>query len=92
MTYIDPAIRAQLQAQYDTLQQQLAAANTAYTASLGNAEVQSYSLDTGEGKQSATRRKPAEIRIEITAIQREMAQLRQRLLGRGIVSMNLRRR
>lgn len=83
---------AEIQAEISQLKEQLTVARTAYTQSLTNADVQSYFFDSGEGKQSATRRKPKEIRDEIEALERQIAQLEQRLRpGGGILSMRLRR-
>lgn len=83
---------AQIQAELAELNEQLTAAQTAYKAALANSEVQSYFFDSGEGKQSGTRRKPAEIRKEIESIKSDIASLTQKLNGTGIVRMNLRRR
>jgi hypothetical protein len=92
MSYLHPTVRARINAQITTKELQLAAANTAYTAALENAEVQGYVFDSGEGKQATTRRKPAEIRKEITQLENEINALYARLSGTGVCTMNLRRR
>lgn len=91
MSPLHPATLARINAQITAKERQLALANTAYEAALGDANVKFYAFDSGEGKQSATRRDPAQIRKEITNLERELERLYARRDGRGIVSMNLRR-
>lgn len=91
MSYLDPATKARIQAQIATKEAQLTAANTAYDEALRNSEVQSYMLDTGEGKQATTRRKPAEIYTQIKQLESDLNRLYRRLGGTGIVSVTLRR-
>lgn len=92
MSCITSAERARIVAQINTKQAQLEAANAAYTAALSNVEIQTFRFDSGEGSQSTTRRKPAEISSEITRLESELNRLYRRLDGGGIVNMNLRRR
>lgn len=82
---------AEIQAQLAQKRSQLAAANAAYEAALGNSEVQTYRFSSGEGDQSTTRRKPAEIRVEIKSLEQEIKRLERRLSGGGLCTMNLRR-
>lgn len=89
---LHPIIRARVLAQIAKKEALLAKAELAYESALENSGVQSYMIDTGEGKQATTRRKPADIRTEITALETEINGLYSRLGGGGIVSMNLRRR
>jgi len=91
MSYLHPAQRARIMALITAKEALLAKANAAYSSALENSEVQNYLIDTGEGKQATSRRKPSEIRIEITALEAEIDGLYNRLGGRGIVCMNLRR-
>jgi len=84
--------RVQIELAIAVKQAQLDAANASYLSSLQNAEAMSYLIDTGEGKQAVTRRKPAEISKEIKEIETEINRLYNRLNGGGLVSMTLRRR
>jgi uncharacterized small protein (DUF1192 family) len=92
MAYLHPTIRARIEAQINTKTAQLAAANASYTAALTNSEIQTYTFDSGEGKQSTTRRKPAEIAAAIRILESEIDRLQRRLDGTSIVNLNLRRR
>lgn len=80
-----------IQAQITEKETQLTAANAALTRALEDAEVQSYAFDSGEGKQSATRRSPSELRTLIQGLESDLNRLYNRLSGGGIVRMNLRR-
>lgn len=91
MAYLPPDIRARIEAQITSKTEQLAAVNTAYLNSLTNAEIQTYTLDTGEGKQSTTRRKPEELQRAIRILETDLERLYRRLNGGGLVNMNLRR-
>lgn len=92
MSYLHPALRARILAQIQAKETLLADAEAAYSSSLKNSEIQTYSFDSGEGKQMTVRRKPVEIRKEIDAITAELNGLYSRLGSSGIVSMNMRRR
>jgi hypothetical protein len=71
---------------------QLAAANAALDAALvEGGETQSYTFNSGEGQQSATKRPLAEIYDLIERLEAEIARLYRKLTGRGIVNLNLRR-
>jgi hypothetical protein len=91
MAYLTPALRSRIQLQIATKELQLEAANNSLTAALGNAEVQTYQFDSGEGRQSTTRRKPEEIIRVIRQLESEIERLYRRLSGSGLVNMNLRR-
>jgi dynactin complex subunit len=55
---------------------------------IDNIDIESYSLDTGNGKQATKRRRPAEIQELIDILEREIDALRRKLRGTGIVSLN----
>jgi hypothetical protein len=82
---------AKIQAQLVVLETQLDAANAAYTAALGSGDVESYTFDSNEGKQSTTLRSPSVIFTQIQNIQSQITRLENRLYGRGLVNLNLRR-
>lgn len=88
---LPPVIRARIVAQILAKEALLIKAELAYESALGNSETQSYMIDTGEGKQAATRRKPAEIREEISALETSLNSLYTRLSGTGLCNMTLRR-
>jgi hypothetical protein len=92
MSYLSSAIRTRIEQQIATKTAQLDAANTAYTAALANSEIQTFTLDTGEGKQSSTRRNPKQLLEVIRLLESDLDRLYRRLNGGGIVNMNLRRR
>jgi hypothetical protein len=85
------ATRIAIEAQLAILQTQLDAANTAYTVALGSGDVESYTFDSNEGKQSTTLRSPTVIFKQIEAIQSRIDRLTRRLTGAGLVNLNLRR-
>jgi hypothetical protein len=91
MAFISATARARIEAQIATKEAQLAAANTAYTAALGSGDVESYSLDTKEGKQATTLRSPAVLLKAIQQLESEINRLYRRLEGGGICNLNLRR-
>ena len=91
MAYLSATDRARIEAQIVTKTAQLDAANTALTAALANVEISSYKFESGEGSQSASRRKPAEIQESIRQLENQIDRLYNRLSGTGIVNMNLRR-
>lgn len=91
MSYIDPTTLARIKSQITTKEAQLTAANNALISALENSEVQTYQLDTGEGKQTVTRRKPKDISSEITRLESELRRLYNQASGTGIVSLGFRR-
>jgi len=91
MSYLSTTEKAQIAAQIAAKQAQLDAANTAYLAALSHSEVETYSFDSGEGKQMTKRRSPEELSREISLIESQINRLTNRLYGRGLINMNLRR-
>ena len=90
MSYLNSGERTRILALISTKETQLTAANTMLTEALAT-DVQSYSFDSGEGKQSTTRRKISEIQQTIRSLEAELDRLYRRINGTGIVTMNLRR-
>lgn len=83
---------AAIKAEIAKLDEYIAAAETAYTASLTNSEIEDYRFDSGDGSQKAKRRSPKEIREEIEALQASRNRLQRKLDGTSNVNMNTRRR
>lgn len=81
-----------IKAEIAKLDLQIEAIEAAYLAALPNAEVEEYAFNSGDGRQSAIRRKPKELRLEIEALQASRMRLQRRLDGTLNVNMNLRRR
>ena len=92
MGCLSPSQVAAIKAEITILDEQIAAAQTAYLSSLGNAEIETYRFDSGDGSQRADRRSPKQIREEIEALQSSRARLQRELNGTSNVNMNLRRR
>lgn len=69
----------------------IAAVKTAYLSSLGNAEIEEYRFDSGDGSQKTIRRKPSELKKEWDDLKSERARLARKLNGSANVNMNLRR-
>lgn len=82
----------EIKAEIATLDTQITALEAAYLSAIGNAEIEEYRFNSGEGNQTAIRRSPREIRIEIEALKSSRARLQRQLSGTSNVNMNLRRR
>ena len=92
MSYLDPALQSVIRSRIVRKQAQLDSAYDALDEALKNAEIQSYQFDSGEGKQATTRRKPEELQKMISMLESDIARLYNRLSGKGVVNMSLRRR
>lgn len=90
MAYLSAATRTRLLTELATVETQIENANTALT-SLMSQEIESYRLDTGEGSQQARRVDVEKFERMISRLETKAEALRQRLSGRGIVNMNVRR-
>lgn len=80
--------RQNLIAEITELDEQITLLNTAYKASLSNSGTESYTLDTGQGKQSLKRRDPDKIFSSITKLKIRRKRLVQEL--NGSINVNLR--
>ena len=85
---INSAERAQIIEEITLLDSQILALNTAYTASLTGSATESYSLDTGQGRQSLKRRDPESLFKQITNLKIRRKRLIQEL--NGSINVNLR--
>lgn len=83
--------RARILAEIATKEEQLAKANETFLKMLGES-VERYRLDTNEGAQSATSRKLEEMKSIIDSLENSLASLYNRLGGKGIMMLNLRRK
>ncbi len=81
-----------IKAEIAVINTQIAAFETAYLASAGNSEIEEYRFNSGEGNQTAIRRSPSEIRVEIEALKSRRLRLQRQLDGTSNVNLNLRRR
>jgi uncharacterized protein YceH (UPF0502 family) len=91
MTCINSSTRTRLLARLAKREASLIIAEAAYDELLAN-NVEMYRLDTTEGEQTTKRRKVADLKSQIDALESEIDNIRRRLSGTGIVNMNLRRR
>ena len=85
---INSAERAQIIEEITLLDTQILALNTAYTASLTGSATESYSLDTGQGRQSLKRRDPKTLANAIRDLKIQRKRLIQEL--NGSINVNLR--
>lgn len=85
---ITPARKARLQARLTSKQTYL---EQLYTARENFDEVESYSFDSGEGRQQTKFRSISEVVKEITKIEAEIERLYREIEGTNIVSVNVRR-
>lgn len=81
-----------IKAEIADLDELITAIKAAYLASLGNAEVEEYRFDSGDGSQRAKRRKPSELKDEWESLLASKARLQRKLDGTSNVNMTLRRR
>jgi len=70
------------------LDEQITLLNAAYKASLSNSATESYSLDTGQGKQSLKRRDPSSIFKQLNNLKIRRKRLVQEL--NGSINVNIR--
>ena len=92
MSCITVQQKIEIQRRIAVLDSQLAAANDAYTDCLTNMAIKDYQFSGGEGSQSVSRRKPAELSQVIDRLQAQRDRLQRKLDGTGIVNMNMRRK
>lgn len=81
---------AQLKARLTKKLVQETAANLLYDELLTDSN-ESYRFDSGEGSQQAKARKLSEVQKQISTLESEIDRLQNKLSGKGIVNMNLRR-
>jgi hypothetical protein len=91
MSTLSAATITRLRAQLARLEAQLEAANTALD-NLAIQEIESYSLDTNEAKQSAKRWDALKLDELISRLEQRAEYIRQRLEGFGIMNLNVRRK
>lgn len=90
MSYLSPAIRAEIEAEITRKKAQLELANTTYERLLTK-DIEEYRFDSNEGSQRARRVKLSEMRAQIEALEAEIARLQRKLYQGGLTSVVLRR-
>ena len=90
MSCLTAATIASIQAKITTLQTRLLVAESAYDAAL--TEIEEYRFDSGIGSQRLKYRQLGELQKAIDAIEARINSLTRRLSGKGISSLNLRRK
>lgn len=91
MAYLSTATHTRLVAQLARIEAQIAAADAAMLKLVAG-EIESFSLNTGEGTQSSKRWDAGNILTLISRLEQYAESIRQRLNGKGIVNMNVRRK
>ncbi len=84
--------RARLLAQLEKKEAQLLKAETAYDTLLDSGDIESYSFDSGEGRQSTKRRALDSLEKTIDRLEAQIDALVRRLQGTGIMNITLSRR
>ena len=92
MACISSSRRAKLLERLEKKYEQLAKADAAYDLLLEKGDIKSYTFDSGDGRQSATRRDLEELRKTIENLEKQISALERKLNGTGIVAFNLTRR
>ncbi len=85
------ATRTRLLAQLARIELQIEAANVALD-DLVTKSVESYTFESGDGKQSAKRVDTSKFDQLISVLEQRAEHIRQRLGGLGLVNMNVRRK
>lgn len=90
MACLSSSTRTRLLAQLETLEAQLDALNTTILSAYSDNN-KSYTLDTGAGRQSATKRDLDSLEDSRSKLEAKINRLRNRLNFNTIVNLNLRR-
>ena len=90
MSCLSSARRAQIKARLVIKNAQLTAANGLFDQLLADPN-QSYRFDSGEGSQQSSHKKLIDAQNTVSILESEINRLETKLLGKGIVNMNLRR-
>jgi hypothetical protein len=91
MTCISQSRRAEIIAAIEKKQAQLAIVQATYERALAQ-ENESYTFDSGEGRQQAKFRGLDKIADQIDRLESQIAALQRKLSGTGVVNVNLRRK
>ena len=92
MSCLTSSQRAAITAEIADIDEMIAVIKAAYLSSLGNAEIETYRFDSGDGSQRADRRSPKQLKEQWDDLKSERARLQRALNGTSNVNMNLRRR
>jgi hypothetical protein len=91
MACLSAAKRAELIARRDKLITQIAAMDDAIDEGIDRAHLSSIEFDSGDGKEKSSYRNINEVIKARDALELELARVNNRLCGRGVVNMTLRR-
>jgi len=91
MTCLSTDRNTQLQERLTKKLAQLDALYLAYEEALTVSRVESYTLDTGEARQTSKYRNPSELQKQIEYLENDIDALQRKLAGGGVVSIRFRR-
>jgi len=80
-----------LQSRYTRICEQIELANTTFDGLVAN-QIESFSLNTGEGSQASKRWEAAKLQELSSVLERRRESIYQRLTGLGLLNMNVRRK
>lgn len=91
MSNISVSLRAHYEERLERAMTQQALLDTAYDALLAN-EIESYTLDTGETRQTVKQKDASKLLELIQNLETYIIWLNQKINGNGLINVNLRRR
>lgn len=92
MSCLDSTTIARLKARIAKIDEQLTALDTAYDEAISKFDVESYTFDSGMGRQTTKHRSPDDILKQIDRLEARRESLLNRLRGTGLLNINLSRR
>ena len=92
MPCLHPDIRAKYTTELARVRTQISNLSDALDSALENSEVEEYSFNSGEGSQKTVRRDIDKMIKSLDRLEAKEARIMKKLLGRGVVNLNLRRK